>query len=190
MYKSSFSFSENRSKVITSTAIFAGLFVIGNFTSIPEVGSLEMLITWVCAGIFGPWIGMIAGVVGEALSLFIFPTNPLFIPTKLAGAALTALIMGYGRKLALVVNKHAEKEKRTRMIVESLIFVTMLAARLGMYLLYNLLVGIPGYEIPLAINFIFKVAFLPIGLLLVEAIRRGIGRPYYDMERIESTGNA
>ncbi|NMC04732.1 MAG: hypothetical protein GYA24_05940 [Candidatus Lokiarchaeota archaeon] len=187
MYKPSSNFAEKRSKVITATAIFAGLFVLGNFISIPEVGSLEMLITWVCAGIFGPYVSIIAGVIGEGISLFIFPTNPLFIPTKLAGAALTALIMGLGRRLAFVVNKQVDREKRVRMVVESIFFVAMLAARLALYLLYNAAMGIPGYELVLTVNFLFKVAFLPIGLILVEGIRRGIGRVYYDMDRIDTS---
>ncbi len=188
MYKPSKNFKEKRSKVIAATAIFAGLFVLGNFISIPEVGSLEMLITWVCAGIFGPQVAIIASVIGEGISLFIFPTNPWFIPTKLAGAALTAVIMGYGRKLVFVVNKQVEREKRMRMVVESAFFVIMLVARLAMYMVYNFLVGIPGYEFILTVNFLFKVIFLPVGLILVESIRRGLGRVYFDMERVEAPG--
>jgi hypothetical protein len=190
MYKPSSNFKEKRSKVIAATAIFAGLFALGNFIAIPEVGSLEMLVTWVCAGIFGPQVAIIASVIGEAISLFNPTTNLLFIPTKLAGAALTALIMGYGRKLVFVVNKQVDREKRMRMVVESAFFVIMLAARLILYLVYNLALGIRGYEFILTINFMFKVIFLPIGLFIVESVRRGLGRVYYDMERVEAPGGA
>lgn len=185
MYAATPVFRQNTSRAVALTAVFAGLFAIGNFISFPEVGSIEMLVTWTCAGIFGPHVAVVASVAGEALSMVIFPTNPIFIPTKLGGAALTAVIMGYGRRLAFPLAARGTPEKRARMVVESLVYAGMLAARLGLYLAYNALVGIPGYEIVLTVNFIFKIAFLPLGLAIVEAIRRGTGKVYFDLVRVD-----
>ena len=181
-------YKEKPSKWIALTAIFTGLFVLGKFIAIPEIGSIESIVTWVSAGLFGPWLAVISGTIGVVLSFFIkLPDLPIFIPSTIIGVIMTSLIMGYGRKLAFMVWKSSGmNDRRRRMVTESIIYILMQIAQYSFYLLYNLAFGIPGYEIRIVITFVVKLVLLPIGLILIEAIRKSLNKPYFDLELAET----
>ena len=189
MYVSKPDYKEKPSKWIALAAIFTGLFVLGKFVAIPDIGSIESIVTWVSAGLFGPWLAVISGTVGTLLSFFIkFPDVPQFVPSTIIAVIMTSLIMGYGRKLAFMTWKSSRMNERLkRMITEAILYALMQIAQYSFYYVYNLAFGIPGYQITLIFTFVWKCCLLPIGLIIIEAIRKSFNKPYFDLELVEVT---
>ena len=193
MYVSTLNFKENPSKWIAITAIFAGLYVLGYFIAIPGVSSLgESIITWICAGLFGPWIAVIACILGEGISMFIkAPDLPIFIPSTLISVVLMALIMGYGRRLALPKSTGTDRRRsrKIRMITESILYIVMLVVKYTFYTLWDIAFFVPSFAVTILLAFVVKCVLLPIGLIIIEAVRKGLDRVYFDLELAEIAPN-
>nr|MDO8116376.1 hypothetical protein [Candidatus Sigynarchaeota archaeon] len=140
MMKKLISLKKTPSKFIAITAIFSVLFAIGNFIAIPLVTSIEMVVTFVCAVLFGPEIAILSSIIGEAIVMPIAPPAEVFILSVFVGDALAALVMGYGRKLAFFLEpKCSGNDRNARIIGESIVYVLMLLARYSFYTLFDLL---------------------------------------------------
>nr|MDO8114855.1 hypothetical protein [Candidatus Sigynarchaeota archaeon] len=201
MYVSRLNIKENKSKFIALTAVFAGLFALGNFIAIPGVASIEMIVTFVCAGLFGPEIAIISSLAGEAIVMPIAPpSESLFIYSTFIGDAIAALVMGYGRRIAFPMEKTFKMEPRkARVFGESIAYIFMLASRYSFYILFDaivlysgLLIDPDGISVAMVayvgvhmLRFVLKAIFLPLCILIAETIRKNMGKVYFDLEKVE-----
>ncbi|MHA1698586.1 MAG: hypothetical protein ACTSWN_07100 [Promethearchaeota archaeon] len=185
-------------------AIFAGLFAFGNFIAIPGFASFESVVTFISAMLFGPYITMIAALAGEAILLPIAPPSEnIFIFSTFIGDALTALIMGFGRRLAFPIHAKIfkgkpEKLNRARMTGETVAYIIAIAVRYTFYDLYNaifLYAGIMttgesayiawvGFTIANTVRMIYKMLLFPLCIIITESVRKALNKVYFNLKPV------
>ncbi len=194
------SLKKSPSKFVAFTAIFAVLFALGNFIAIPTVASIEMVVTFICATLFGPQIAILSSLVGELIVMPIAPPSEvLFIYSVFIGDAIAALIMGYGRNLAFVLEpRFKDNERKARITGESIAYILMLLARYTFYTAFDAILLFSGilisdegampafitYTVGNYTRFVFKAVFLPLCIIITETIRKNLRTNYFDIARI------
>ncbi|MFX0101959.1 MAG: hypothetical protein ACFFCS_20505 [Candidatus Hodarchaeota archaeon] len=200
MSSTKINFREQRSKAVAVTAVFAGLFAIGNMIGVTGFVSMESIITFICGALFGPQVAFIAAIAGEGIAQMFFPASvPLFLVTIFIADGITGLIIGYGRKMAFFFERkfHIDKRK-ARILAESISYLLIPAFRYSFYQLFDIIALNVGWLAPQGSNTIdqqilvyagknfinmgIKMVFLPLCILLVEQIRRNTKTLYYDID--------
>jgi len=200
-------FKENKSKAIALAAIFSGLYAIARMIGVASVVSLESIVGFMSAALFGPVIAVVSSLCGALISMAFFPPDqPMFFWTTLIADVFTALIIAYGRLLAFPIEKKKLlSEKKARIFSESIFYSLSVSARYIFYQLsdiFALYVGwlspvrsntigqqILVYGIENIIRAIIKVVFLPVCILFAELIRKNTQTIYFDIKEIQKANN-
>lgn len=174
---------------------------------VTSVVSLESIVGFMSAVLFGPIIAVMSSLCGALISMAFFPPDqPMFFWTTLIADVFTALIIAYGRLLAFPIEKKKIlSEKKARIFSESIFYALAVCARYIFYQLsdiFALYVGwlspagsstigqqIIVYGIGNLIRAIIKVVFLPVCILFAELIRKNTQTIYFDIEKIQRANN-
>ena len=186
-------------KTITWTfiAIFAALFSVTNLIGIPGFSSTNQIVAYVAGAIFGPWVTLVSYLIGEIVSIQFTGTPSIFVVSAIVGDIIYSLFMGYGRNLAPHLTRRFHLDfVRSRIVAESLSFVLMLFTVALFYWVYDiglismglLSEGTPFDEAVLfwgvfaLTHAISKLPYLPICIIITEAVRKAIGSTYLDQD--------
>ena len=139
--------SDNNTKKIALTAVFAAVAVVGSLFSVPVFGSkcapVQHMINILCAVLLGPWYGLAAAFIASLIRNLLGLGTLLAFPGSLCGALLSGLL--YRKFRALPAACIGE-------VVGTALIGGMLAFPIAALLMGNAAAGLFTFVIPFLIS--------------------------------------
>jgi len=179
---------------IAIIAIFAVLFVISIYVQIPNFTSTRQIIYYISANLFGFQISCISSLIAQLLDFN--STNPVFIFAGFISPFIYASVLASGRNITNYFSKMTGKDpKIIRRLVEPILFIAVLYIVATFFLVYFLLMmnvfrflpstgslmsDLKTYSIFFYSSCTFKIIYLPLNIVIIEAIRKAFNRVYFN----------